>query len=206
VLGGEHVPAHGPCLVVCNHYTRPGLGAWWLVLAISDAVARNRHLPADPQIHWVMTAAWTFPTSSWRHRVLMPLTCLAFERVARTYGFVTMPPMPPDPSQVEARALAVLRTVRLARQLAANGGMLGLAPEGQDTPGGLGQPPDGAGEFIALLVQEGLPVLPVGVSETATRLRVSFGPPFVPHVPPRRSGQDRVVARQVMDAIAQQLP
>jgi 1-acyl-sn-glycerol-3-phosphate acyltransferase len=206
VLGGEHVPERGPCLVVCNHYTRPGLGAWWTVLAIGDAVATRRHPLADPQMHWVMTAAWTFPTSSWRRHALMPLTYFAFDRVAQIYGFVTMPPMPPDPSQVEARAMAVRRTVRLARHLAATGGILGLAPEGQDTPGGLAEPPAGAGEFIALLVQAGLPVLPVGLSEPAGQLRVSFGPLFVPDIPARRAGQDRVVIRQVMDAIARELP
>jgi hypothetical protein len=169
-------------------------------------VGAHRHPQADPQVHWVMTAAWTFPASPSRRRLLTPLTRFAFDRVARTYGFVTMPPMPPDPGEVEARALAVLRTVRLARQLAATDGMLGLAPEGRDTAETLGQPPEGAGEFIALLVQEGLPLLPAGVSEVAGRLRVSFGPLFVPDMPARQAGRDRLVARQVMEAIARQLP
>src|SRR5512146_2199020 len=31
VFGGENVPRRGPCLLVCNHYTRPGFGAWWHV-------------------------------------------------------------------------------------------------------------------------------------------------------------------------------
>jgi 1-acyl-sn-glycerol-3-phosphate acyltransferase len=205
LLGTEHIPPSGPFLVVCNHYTRPGLAAWWLVLAIGAAVSSHRHPQADRQMHWVMTAEWTFPGSPWRRRVLTPLTHLAFDRVARIYGFVSMPPMPPDPSQVEARALAVLRTVRLARHLAATGGVLGLAPEGQDVPGGLADPPAGAGEFIALLVREGLPLLPVGASEPAGRLRVSFGPLFVPDIPARRAGQDHAVIQQVLDAIARQL-
>jgi 1-acyl-sn-glycerol-3-phosphate acyltransferase len=206
VLGGEQIPPQGPGLIVCNHYTRPGFPAWWLVLAISAAAAAHRHPQADPQIHWVMTAAWTFPGSPWRRRLLSPLTRFAFDRVARTYGFVTMPAMPPDPAEVEARAWAVRRTVRLARHLAATDGLLGLAPEGQDTPGGLGQPPAGAGEFMALLVQAGLPLLPVGVSETAGRLCISFGPLFEPDIPPRHAGQDQAVARQVMAAVARQLP
>ena len=63
-----------------------------------------------------------------------------------------------------------------------------------------------AGEFIALLVKAGLPVLPVGVAERGGRLRVSFGPLFVPQVPPNRIGLDRTVAPQVMAAIARQLP
>jgi 1-acyl-sn-glycerol-3-phosphate acyltransferase len=205
VRGAENIPTRGPCLVACNHYSRPGFAAWWLALAISAAVAARRAPDADPEIHWVMTAAWTFPESGWRHRLLTPLTRWAFRRVAQVYGFVPMPPMPPDPREAEARARAVLRTVRLARRMAQEGGMIGLAPEGMDTPGGMGEPPAGAGRFVALLMEAGLPVLPVGVTEAEGRLRASFGPVFMPEVPPDRAEQDRAVTEQVMDAIAGQL-
>ena len=116
-----------------------------------------------------------------------------------------MPPMPPDPREVEARAVAVLRTVRLARRLVREGGLLGLAPEGADTPSTLGAPPDGAGRFIALLVEAGLPVLPVGVIESRGRLCVSFGAPFVPQIPPDRVRREQAVVAQVMAAIAEQV-
>jgi 1-acyl-sn-glycerol-3-phosphate acyltransferase len=116
-----------------------------------------------------------------------------------------MPPMPPDPREAEARAQAVLRTVRLARRMAQEGGMIGLAPEGMDTPGSLGEPPAGAGRFVALLVEAGLPVLPVGVTEAEGRLRASFGPVFVPQVPPDRAERDRAVTQQVMGAIGRQV-
>jgi hypothetical protein len=169
-------------------------------------VSAHRASDADQEVHWVMTAAWTFPESRWRRQLLSPLTHFAFARVARTYRFVTMPAMPPDPREVEARMPAVLRTVRLARQLARQGGMLALAPEGQDTPGGLGQPPKGAGEFIGLLVQTGLPVMPVGVAESEGRLRVSFAPPFWLQAPADRAERDAAVAGQVMEAIARLLP
>ena len=205
VLGAEYVPRRGPCLVTCNHYTRPGFAAWWLTLVTTASIAAQRAPGASLEVHWVMTAGWTFPESGWRRRVLTPLTYWAFDRVARVYGFVTMPPMPPDPGQVEARASSVLRTVRLARRLVQEGGMVGLSPEGRDVPDGLGQPPAGVGEFITLLVRTGLSVLPVGISEPDGRLLVSFGPPFVPDMPPDRKERDRVVAEQVMAAIAQQL-
>ncbi len=204
VHGGEHIPPHGPGLIVCNHYTRPGLEAWWLVWAISDAVARRRAPEADAEIHWVMTAAWTFPTSPWRHRFLTPLTRWAFRRVARVYGFVPMPPMPPAPEEVVARAVAVRQTLRLARWAAHHGGLLGLAPEGRDVPGGLGQPPEGAGDFIARLTAMGLPILPVGVAESGGRLCLSFGPMFTPDVPAARAERDRAVCEQVMESIARQ--
>jgi len=81
--------------------------------------------------------------------------------------------------------------------------MVGLAPEGQDMPGRLGQPPTGAGTFIALLVGAGLPV---GVAEHRGRLRVSFGPLFEPAIPRDRAKRDAAVAGQVTAAIARQLP
>ena len=171
-------------------------------MAVSAAVASRRAPEADCEIYWVMTAAWTYPESRWKRRTLTPLTRWAFERVARVYGFVTTPPMPPDPDEVEARARSVLRTVRLARRLAHSAGMLGLAPEGADTAGRLGEPPAGAGEFIALLVEEGLLVLPVGVQERAGGLTVSFGPQFVPDVSQGRDVRDRLVVGQVMESIA----
>jgi 1-acyl-sn-glycerol-3-phosphate acyltransferase len=205
IRGAEHIPLHEPVLVACNHYSRPGFDAWWIALAISAAVADHRAPEADPEIHWLMTAAWTYPESPWKHRFLTPLTKWAFRRVARAYGFVPMPAMPPDPNEVEERARAVLAALRLARRLAQMGGMIGLAPEGRDTPGELGKPPKGAGRFLAHLVEAGLPVLPVRVSEPRGRLGVSFGPVFAPRIPTDGQERDREVARQVMEAIAAQL-
>src|SRR5512139_2461032 len=88
VLGEEFIPKVGPCLVTVNHYTRPGLPAWWLVLATGACV------PAE--IHWIMTSAWTYPDAL-RARSITPLTRIFFKRLAEVYGFTSMPPMPPDP-------------------------------------------------------------------------------------------------------------
>ncbi len=205
-IGLESVPADGPCLVVCNHYHRPGFDAWWLAFAISTAVASQRAPDADPEIHWVMTAAWTFPGSRWKQQLFSPITRRVFARAAGVYGFITMPPMPPTPEEMEARAIAILRTLRLARELAPAGGMIGLAPEGQDFSSKLGQPPSGAGTFISLLVEAGLPVLPAGLSETEGRLTVSFGRLFTPAIPTRRALRDKAVAGEVMRAIERLLP
>jgi hypothetical protein len=201
VLGDENVSPCGPLLVVCNHYSRPGFDAWWLALVISAAVAARRAADADPEVRWVMTAAWTFPDSRWKRRYLMPVTKRVFRRIARVYGFVPMPAMPPHPDEVAERARAVLETVRLAQK----GASIGLAPEGRDTAGGLEEPPEGAGRFIAMLIGAGLVLLPVGVTERAGRLCLSFGPTFAPAIPSGRGEQDRIVTQQVMDAIARQL-
>jgi hypothetical protein len=192
--------------VTCNHYHRPGFAAWWIGVGITAALATQRAPDADRELYWLMTAAWTFDGVISR-RVLTPMTQWAFGRVARVYGFVSMPPMPPSPDEVEARARAILQTLRLARRLVKTGGMIALAPEGMDhDPRELGEPPEGSGDFIALLVNTGMPVLPVGISEVGGKLRVSFGPVFTPKIPTDRARRDKAVIDQVMGAIAQQLP
>jgi hypothetical protein len=148
-----------------------------------------------------MTSALRGAGDGWGTRTLERASKWTFARVARIYGFVNMPPMPPRPGEEAERAKSVLQAVRLARQVAKAGGMIGLTPEGQDNPGGFGQPPPGAGEFIALLVEAGLPVLPCANSQRGERLCVRFGPVFAPEIPPRRNNRDAVVAAQVMGAI-----
>jgi hypothetical protein len=83
---------------------------------------------------------------------------------------------------------------------------VGLSPDGRAVRDAhVEEPPAGVGEFVALLVQAGLPVLPVGVVEKGGRLRLSFGPAFVPQVPAERGERNRLVARQVMEAIGRQV-
>jgi len=113
ISGGANVPASGPCLVTCNHYSRPSMEVWWTALAITAALATNRLPDGDRDIHWVMTSAWRFEENRWRHRVLTPLTRWGFDHVAQVYSFVTMPPMPPDPQELVTRAISILQTVRL---------------------------------------------------------------------------------------------
>jgi hypothetical protein len=68
-----------------------------------------------------MTAAWTFAESAWKRHCVAPVTRWAFARVARVYGFVPMPPVPPDPDEVEARDRKVAAQVAdaIAVQLSA---------------------------------------------------------------------------------------
>jgi hypothetical protein len=198
----EHIPERGPFLAVHNHYNAPGYMAWWNVLAISAAIARRRAPDADAEVHWLMTAAWRGREDNWLNRTVEQVSRWTFARAGRVYGFINMPPMPPKPGEEAERARSVLQAVRLARRLARSGGMLGLTPEGQDNPGGFGAFPAGAGEFIALLVEAGLPVLPCGNSQRGDRLRVRFGPAFTPEIPSRRNNRDEAVSEQVRDAIA----
>lgn len=196
------IPPEGPFVVVMNHYCRPGLGVWWGVFLIGQAIAQRRAEPGE--VHWIMTNGWTYQDPI-RSRLVTPLTRWLFYRIARSYGFVPMPPMPPNPSQVEERAQAVRRALSLAR----GGAMIGLAPEGLDSgDGGLIDPPAGVGRFLLLLAKAGLPVLPVGVAEKNGTLTVSFGEPFALEAQPglKKRQQDWRAGETVMVAIGKLLP
>ncbi len=165
VLGKENIPPAGPCLILFNHYYRPGYNAWWTALAIAATV------PQD--IHFAMTGELTFP-GKWYAPLGMAGSRWLLKRISRIYGFTTMPPMPPRPKDVEARALSVRAFLAYAHSHPR--AILALAPEGGDQPGGLlAWPPAGAGRFIALLTASGMPIVPVGVYEENGRLCLSFG-------------------------------
>ncbi len=198
VLGRENIPQAGPALIVMNHYHRPGFQAFWFSLAISAVT------PVD--IHWTMTGAWTDDGTlgaKWR-AILSPHF---LPRLARLYGFTSMPPMPPRPHETALRAGAVRHLLDVARQIPPP--LLALAPEGMDNPaGGLMRPHPGVGRLLALLDGLGYPIFPVGVSEEAASLVLSFGPSMClalqPGLDPAQ--RDRQAADQVMQAIAARLP
>lgn len=196
------IPPEGPFVVVTNHYCRQRLGVWWSVLLIGQAIARWR--PGSSEVRWVMTNQWTYqdPIRSW---LVTSLTRWLFQRIARSYGFVPMPPMPPHTLQVEERALAV----RKALSLAQGGAIIGLAPEGRESgDGSLIGPPVGAGRFLLLLAETGLPILPVGVAEKNGTLTASFGEFFFLKGQPglEKRWQDRRASETVMVAIGKLLP
>jgi hypothetical protein len=96
--GLEHIPAHGPYLLTINHYSHPGFQSWWIAASVSSI------FPSE--ISWIMTGAFQYP-GQWKDRILRPLSRRVLTRLARVYGFFSMPPMPPDLRDVTARALAV---------------------------------------------------------------------------------------------------
>jgi hypothetical protein len=87
--------------------------------------------------------------------------------------------------------------------------VIGMAPEGQDAPGGvLMRPPAGAGRFIHHLARLGYPIYPAGVYEDSDALCLSFGPPEYVELSPSLSSRqiEERVSRTVMQALARQLP
>jgi hypothetical protein len=185
-------------IVIVNHYTRPGLGAWWLALALSAS------FPAE--IHWIITSAWVYPDRlrSWS---VTPLSKWALRLIAQTYRFTSMPPMPPRAHETQARSQAIRGLLRFVNENPH--AAIGLAPEGADSgDSALARPPSGVGRLLHLLMQRGLRVIPVGVYEQAARLTVSYGNklPVPQSVPTERRARDRILTDWTMRAIAERLP
>jgi 1-acyl-sn-glycerol-3-phosphate acyltransferase len=198
VLGQQHIPQAGPGLIVFNHYYRPGFNAWWMAFAIAATV------PAE--IHFIMTGELTYP-GKWYAPLGRAGSRWLLERIRRTYGFTTMPPMPPRPQDLEARAHSVREA--LAYLKSHPGCLLALAPEGGDQPGGrLTWPPSGAGRFISLLASSSVPILPVGVYEDSGSLCLDFGEPYGLSIPPGLlvDERDRYATGVVMRSLARLVP
>ena len=198
VFGGENIPTSGPCLVVFNHYSRPGFHAWWIALAVASLLPKGAH--------FVMTNELTFP-GRWYAPFGRPVSRWVLIRAAKVYGFSSMPPMPPRAKDVSARARSVKDVLAYADRT--SNPVICLAPEGGDNPGGgLAVPPSGVGRFIGHLAGRGLKISPAGIWEQDGILLIRFGPPFELAVPDELppDERDRQGANQVMNNIALLLP
>jgi len=198
VLGIDNIPQRGPCVITGNHYHRPGFEAQWIALAIAALVPVN--------MHWVMTGEFTYP-GKWYRQFGSIYSRILLKRIAHIYGFTTMPPMPPRPRDVEARAAsvrAVLEYVKKAKEP-----VLGLAPEGYDPPTeALTRPAPGLGRFGLLLSQSGLAFIPVGAYEADGVFHLRFGRRYDLNLESNLSAQekDERAARLIMQHIARLLP
>ncbi len=196
ILGEYPNDAGRGLIIAVNHYSRPGFGAWWIALAIAGT--------CPWEMHWSVTAAWTYDDPL-RSRVITPLSRWFLHRLARIYGFTSMPPMPPRPEDVEQRALAVRHLLRYVDHH--DQAVIGLAPEGADSHfGDLMPPPPGIGRLIAQLVRKGLQILPVAVYETDRDLILSIGSLIKPEIPRSRQEQELQLSELTMRAIAALLP
>lgn len=198
VSGQSYIPQVGRLVVLINHYHRPGFGSWWMAMAVSAVIPL--------EIHWVTSEAWTSPGWLYSHTVT-PVSRWLFRRMAQVYSFTSMPPMPPRPWEVARRAQAVRQVLSYAKK--GPQPVIGLAPEGGDSPTGeLLHPPEGFGRFLLHLTNLGLALLPVGVYEDQGCLHLHFGPQFSLDLPDRLPPLEieRLVSRQVMERIAALLP
>jgi len=198
ILGRENIPQNGPFLLVFNHYFRLKYRAWWSVLAAAAII--------PTEIHWVMAAAWTFPDHPFG-RLLESFSRVIFRRIAQVYNLSLMPPMPPRPWEIEARAKAVRSILTYVQKNPK--AALGLAPEGGDSPSGvLDIPAPGVGRFLLHLSHKGLMIYPLGIYESGGALTLNFGKPLSLEDPAENvpESRDRWGSQVVMQAIAELLP
>jgi hypothetical protein len=198
VLGREHIPQAGPGVVLVNHYFRAGFSAVWISMSISAVV--------PSELVWVMSAAWT-EADTIGTRLKAAASVPLYPRLARVYGLISMPPMPPRPHEVAARALAVRQVLAVARRSPPV--LLAMAPEGQDPPGGvLMRPPAGVGRMLVKLAGYGHRFYPVGLYEQGEAVVLHFGPAFHLSMPEGMSTEqvDRQASDATMQAIAVLLP
>jgi hypothetical protein len=180
-------------LITTNHFSAPDFHAWWITITISAVYPAN--------IHWVITSGWK--NSGW----LTGFTHWLFPLGSKILGFTPMPSMPPSPAEASQRAHAVRQVLAYASRNAHP--VVGLAPEGADTPGGvLGKPPPGVGRFIVLLSEYCPQILPVGVWKDNGQIRLKFGEPYQLSHPVELTAKelDRWVGDTVMQHIAALLP
>lgn len=198
VLGEENIPQRGPCVLTVNHYHRPGFGAQWFALALAAMV--------PVAMHWIITGEFTYP-GRWYEQPGAIGSRILLKRIARVYGFTTMPPMPPRPRDVEARAASVRAVLEYVMHT--KNPVLGLAPEGFDPPTeALTRPASGVGRFALLLCGAGMKFIPVGVYELAGVLYLHFGGQYELIVEGKRSvdERDQLATQILMQNIARLLP
>jgi hypothetical protein len=198
VIGSEHIPHGGPCVITVNHYHRPGFGAHWFALAIASLVPVN--------MQWIMTGEFTYP-GEWYEWFGSRGSQFLLERIAYVYDFLTMPPMPPREEDVLARAASVRAVLQYVRQ--AKTAILGLAPEGHDPlEEVLTRPASGVGRFALLLSRAGLQFIPVGAYEVEGALHVHFGAAYELNIASELSPDeiDDRASQIIMENIARLLP
>jgi hypothetical protein len=202
-----HIPPAGPFVLVTNHYYKPGYHAWWGVAAIAATIAERR--VDSPEMVWMLANRWTY-SNAFQSRVVTPLTHWVFARLARTYEFISTPPMPRQEKYTEEGAQSVRRILALYdAPVGREAPAIGVVPEGRDSEdGGLIEPPLGAGRLLLHLARRGLSLLPVGVAEIDGFLTLRFGPVFVLNPWPGldKDERDRRASAQVMLAIGRLLP
>lgn len=196
-VGAFSKPNPSGVAIAVNHYTRPGFNAWWIALVISALYPK--------EVHWTMTEAWVYP-EGWKSRWITPASRWVLNRLARMYSFTPMPPMPPRPQDAVSRAQAVRYVLRYVKQTPCP--VLGIAPEGSDSPDGrLTMPPHGTGRFFQLLSRQGLMLQPVGLYEQNGRLTIHIGEMKpMPNAKGNPEAREHSMADYVMQAIAGCLP
>jgi hypothetical protein len=197
LVNANYIP-NPPFLITVNHFSKPGFSALWLVMAINSAVK----FPT----RWMMTNAWTFPGRKF-HNLYEKISTWIFKRIAQVYQFILTPALPAKFENSIQAAMAIREIIRYARSNPTI--VIGLAPEGQDFPGGvLGMPTPGTGLLINEIIKIHPQILPVGFYYKDGHYVTVFGEPYqaIPLAGDDRKAIDKIMILQVMKAIAVLLP
>lgn len=198
VLGKAHIPQRGACVLTINHYHRPGFGPQWLALATTALV--------PIRMHWLVTGE-LMCQGKWYEAIGSRASRIFLKRLADLYGLTTMPPMPPRPRDVAARAASVRKVLEYVKDVHAP--VLGMSPEGYNSPNGaLTRPAAGFGRFGLLLARAGLRFIPVAGYEEDGRFHLHFGKQYELSVRSDLTAaeKDECAMRTVMENIAHLLP
>jgi 1-acyl-sn-glycerol-3-phosphate acyltransferase len=163
-----NIPLSGGYVVVLNHFARPGFSTAWIALSLAASI--------ETEIAFIMSDAWVFAGNPLGF-ILRPLMKFVLASLKEVYGFLPMPSMVAGFSDPRSRAAAVRRAIEFGR--AHPSAVIGLAPEGQDSPEhGVGLAPAGGGKFILHLNRMGFKLLPVVAYERDGELITRFGQVF----------------------------
>jgi hypothetical protein len=170
VIGIEHIPSHGRCVILPNHYERPdGIWVGWGTIVLTSAIARRRIARAP--IRWVMTSTWE-DCYLGPYRVSPERLHWVLKRLAFVYDIILMPASEREVAQRSVALRALLRALTdNPDQLVA------FHPEagGFET---LITPPRGMGRVLAAIDRRGIPMIPAGVFEADGRLTIQIGAPL----------------------------
>ena len=198
VLGEKNIPQRGACILTINHYHRPGFGAQWLAIATTAVVPLK--------MRWIVTGE-LMCQGKWYEAIGSRVSRIFLRRLAHFYGLTTMPPMPPRPKDIEARADSVRKVLEYVKR--ADEPVLGISPEGYNPPNGiLTRPAAGFGRFALLLSKAGMRFVPVGGYETEGIFHLHFGEAYELDIQGHLSAdeKDEQAMQIVMKNIARLLP
>jgi hypothetical protein len=198
VFGKENIPQQGGCVLTINHFHRPGLGAQWIALAVTALVPLK--------MRWAVTGE-LMCQGKWYRAIGSRASRVFLRRLAYLYDLITMPPMPPRPQDIEERAKSVRAVLRYVRK--EKDPVLGISPEGHDSPDGvLSCPAPGFGRLAWLLSKAGMRFIPAAGYEVDGVFQVHFGKQYELCVQSSLSPDERddQATRIVMENLACLLP
>jgi hypothetical protein len=169
--GLENLPQSARFLPVDNRNHREGIWIIHCASVITQAI-RAHYGPGDPPVRWIVTANW--PRIGFgRFSVPSPGDIL-LPRVANALSCYPVAFAGANPRKTARSLRRILKESRTLDR------PIGLFPEGVGGSAGvLTEPLQGVDRLISHLARQGLPALPVGISEHG-RFLIRFGKPISP--------------------------